>query len=89
MRGVCYWETQDVSCKRSLPQAGKNEAIEENVPNKQTRQIPELFEVEIGNLAKKEFKVVIERLSKNLGKEWMHRARSYFFFYQRLRKYKE
>lgn len=67
MRGVCYWETQDVSCKRPLSQGGKNEAIEENVPNKQTRQMPEeLIEVETDNLAKKEFRVVIEKMIKEL-----------------------
>ena len=75
MRGVCYWETQDISCKRPLSQGGKNEAIEENVSNKQTRQMPEeLIEVEIGNLAKNEFRVMFEKMilwfrpgRKNLG----------------------
>lgn len=63
MREVCYWETQDVSCKRPLSQGGKNEAIEENVPNKANAR---RIEVETDNLAKKEFRVVIEKMTKEL-----------------------
>ena len=36
----------------------------------------ELSEVEIGNLYKKEFRVMILKMIKELGREWMHRARS-------------
>ena len=81
MRGLSYWETQDVSCKRPLSQGGENEAIEENVPNKQTRQIPALFEVEIGNLAKKEFKVVIEKIIKELRERMDAQSKELIFFF--------
>ena len=81
MRGVCYWETQDISCKRPLSQGGKNEAIEENVSNKQTRQMPEeLIEVEIGNLAKNEFRVMFEKMIKELGKRMDTQSKKLFFF---------
>ena len=81
VRGLCYWETQDVFCKRPLSQGGENEAIEENVPNKQTRQIPALFEVEIGNLAKKEFKVVIEKIIKELRERMDAQSKELIFFF--------
>ena len=42
----------------------------------------QLCDVEIDNLPKKEFRVMIVKWSKNLGKEWIHRARSYKKFLQ-------
>ena len=36
----------------------------------------EISEMEIGNLPEKEFKVIIEKLSKNVGEEWMKTVRS-------------
>lgn len=38
------------------------------------RTTKELSEVEIDNLPDKEFKVIIVKMIKNLGKEWIHRA---------------
>ena len=47
----------------------------------------EVSELEIGNLPKKEFRVVIIKMIKNLGEEWMHKeARN---FQQKFRDYKE
>ena len=37
----------------------------------------ELSEGELGNLPEKEFKVLIIKMIKNSGEEWMHRVRSH------------
>ena len=49
----------------------------EQVPNEGTRQNPEeeLKEVEIRNLPDKDFKVMIQKYSINLGGEWMNTVR--------------
>ena len=54
---------------------------------KEQDKVPELSEVEISNLPKKQFKVMIVRCSKNLGKDWMNRVRSLKFLTRSLRKY--
>ena len=45
---------------------------------KEQDKTPEqLSEVEIGNLPKKEFRVMIVKIAKILDEEWRHRSRRY------------
>ena len=53
---------------------------------KEKDKVPELSEVEISNLPKKQFKVMTVRCSKNLGNYWMNRVRSLKFLSRSLRK---
>lgn len=56
------------------------------VPNKGTDKVPELREVEISNLPKKQFKVMTIRCSRNLGNDWMNRVGSLKFLTKSLGK---
>ena len=65
----------------------QNVEVENTFLTKEQDKVPELSEVEISNLPKKQFKVMIVRCSKNLGKDWMNRVRSLKFLTRSLRKY--
>ena len=64
----------------------QNVEIENTFQTKDQDKVPELSEVEISNLPKKQFKVMIVRCSKTLGNDWMNRVRSLKFLSRSLRK---
>ena len=53
---------------------------------KEQDKVPELSEVEISDLPKKQFKMMIIRCSKNLGNDWMNKVGSLKFLTKSLGK---
>lgn len=64
----------------------QNVEIEDMFQTKEQDKVPELSEVEISDLPKKQFKMMIIRCSKNLGNDWMNKVGSLKFLTKSLGK---